>query len=60
MFDGAKNFNTGGVVSDLTVLEGVLEGTEDHIFTFVHTDQPGIQFAVRPIPQNPYTDADVK
>lgn len=45
LFDGFKNFNTGGVVSDLTVLEGVLEGTEDHIFTIVKTDQPGIQFA---------------
>ena len=44
-FDGFKNFNTGGVVSDLTVLEGVLEGTEDHIFTLVKTDQPGMQFA---------------
>ncbi|KAF2084515.1 acyl-CoA dehydrogenase NM domain-like protein [Saccharata proteae CBS 121410] len=45
VFSGHKNFNTGGVVSDLTVLEGVLEGTEDHIFTVVRTDQPGIQFA---------------
>ena len=45
VFNGFKNFNTGGVVSDLTVLEGVLEGTEDHIFTFVKTDQPGLQFA---------------
>ncbi|GAB7329366.1 hypothetical protein MBLNU13_g01153t3 [Cladosporium sp. NU13] len=45
VFNGAKNFNTGGVVSDLTVLEGVLEGTEDHIFTFVNTKQDGIQFA---------------
>ncbi|CAK4034718.1 Dibenzothiophene desulfurization enzyme C [Lecanosticta acicola] len=44
VFNGFKNFNTGGVVSDLTVLEGVLDGTEDHIFTFVKTDQPGIQF----------------
>ncbi|KAF2725377.1 acyl-CoA dehydrogenase NM domain-like protein [Polychaeton citri CBS 116435] len=44
VFNGFKNFNTGGVVSDLTVLEGVLEGTEDHIFTFVKTDQPGVQF----------------
>ena len=33
------------MVSDLTVLEGVLEGTNLHIFTFVKTDQPGIQFA---------------
>jgi alkylation response protein AidB-like acyl-CoA dehydrogenase len=46
IFDGFKHFNTGGVVSDLTVLEGVLEGTEDHIFAFVPTDQPGIEFAV--------------
>jgi alkylation response protein AidB-like acyl-CoA dehydrogenase len=45
VFNGFKNFNTGGVVSDLTVLEGVLDGTEDHIFTFVNTVQPGIQFA---------------
>ncbi|KAK3631478.1 hypothetical protein LTR56_016842 [Elasticomyces elasticus] len=44
-FDGHKNFNTGGVVSDLTVLEGVLEGTEDHMFTIIKTDQPGIRFA---------------
>ncbi len=46
VFDGAKNFNTGGVVSDLTVLEGVYAGTEHHIFAFVPTQQPGIEFAV--------------
>ncbi|KAK5166863.1 uncharacterized protein LTR77_007592 [Saxophila tyrrhenica] len=44
VFNGFKNFNTGGVISDLTVLEGVFEGTEDHIFTLVKTDQPGMQF----------------
>ena len=44
VFNGFKNFNTGGYVSDLTVLEGVLSGTEDHIFTLVKTEQPGIQF----------------
>ncbi|KPI40678.1 Dibenzothiophene desulfurization enzyme C [Cyphellophora attinorum] len=44
VFNGFKNFNTGGVVSDATILEGVLEGTEDHIFTIVPTRQPGIQF----------------
>lgn len=44
IFNGAKFFNTGGVVSDLTVLEGVLEGTQDHIFAIVPTVQPGIQF----------------
>ncbi|TVY42233.1 Dibenzothiophene desulfurization enzyme C [Lachnellula occidentalis] len=45
IFDGQKHFNTGGVVSDLTVLEGILEGTEDHIFAFVTTVQDGITFA---------------
>lgn len=45
VFNGAKHFNTGGVVSDLTVLEGVLEGTDGHIFALVPTQQPGIQFA---------------
>ncbi|KAL4867479.1 hypothetical protein BDV12DRAFT_209855 [Aspergillus spectabilis] len=45
VFNGAKHFNTGGVVSDLTVLEGVLEGTDSHIFAIVETRQPGIQFA---------------
>jgi hypothetical protein len=34
-------------VSDLTVLEGVYEGTENHIFAFAPTQQSGIQFAVR-------------
>lgn len=46
VFDGHKNFNTGGVVSDLTILEGVLEGTDQHIFTAVQTRQPGFEFAV--------------
>lgn len=45
IFNGFKNFNTGGVTSDLTVLEGVLEGTEYHIFTIVKTEQPGILFS---------------
>ncbi|OJJ83144.1 thermophilic desulfurizing enzyme family protein [Aspergillus glaucus CBS 516.65] len=45
IFNGAKFFNTGGVVSDLTVLEGVLDGTQDHVFAIVPTKQPGIQFA---------------
>ncbi|KAF2496991.1 acyl-CoA dehydrogenase NM domain-like protein [Lophium mytilinum] len=44
VFNGFKRFNTGGVVSDLTVLEGVLEGTEHHIFAFVKTQQSGIEF----------------
>jgi alkylation response protein AidB-like acyl-CoA dehydrogenase len=45
VFSGHKSFSTGGQVSDLTVLEGVLEGTETHIFAIVPTDQPGIVFA---------------
>jgi len=44
VFNGSKFFNTGGVISDLTVLEGVLEGTEHHIFALAKTDQPGFQF----------------
>ncbi|KAF2274500.1 acyl-CoA dehydrogenase NM domain-like protein [Westerdykella ornata] len=45
VFNGFKHFNTGGVISDLTVLEGVLEGTEHHIFAIVPTNQPGIVFS---------------
>ena len=45
VFNGSKFFNTGGAVSDLTVLEGVLDGTTDHIFTIVPTEQLGIKFA---------------
>ncbi|KAL9080648.1 MAG: hypothetical protein Q9157_000624 [Trypethelium eluteriae] len=45
VFNGFKNFNTGGVISDLTVLEGVLEGSDAHIFAFCPTQQSGIQFA---------------
>ncbi|KAM7214529.1 Acyl-CoA dehydrogenase/oxidase, N-terminal and middle domain containing protein [Rhypophila decipiens] len=45
-FNGAKHFNTGGVVSDLTVLEGAIEGRpEEHIFAIVPTQQEGISFA---------------
>ncbi|TQV90587.1 thermophilic desulfurizing enzyme family protein [Cordyceps javanica] len=44
VFNGSKFFNTGGVISDLTVLEGVYEDTSDHIFAIVKTDQSGIQF----------------
>lgn len=45
IFTGFKNFNTGGVISDLTVLEGVYEGTDKHIFALAPTNQPAIQFA---------------
>lgn len=43
---GFKNFNTGGVISDLTVLEGAYQGTSAHIFALAPTQQTGIQFAV--------------
>ncbi|QWT24069.1 acyl-CoA dehydrogenase family protein [Subtercola sp. PAMC28395] len=45
VYNGRKSFSTGGRISDLTVLEGVLDGTETHIFAIVPTDQPGIRFA---------------
>lgn len=45
VFNGAKHFNTGGVTSDLTVLEGVLAGTTNHIFAIVMTAQSGFEFA---------------
>jgi alkylation response protein AidB-like acyl-CoA dehydrogenase len=45
VFNGFKHFNTGGVISDLTVLEGVLAGTTNHIFAIVPTAQPGFEFA---------------
>ncbi|MEJ1921342.1 acyl-CoA dehydrogenase family protein [Microbacterium sp. KHB019] len=45
VFSGHKSFSTGGQISDLTVLEGVLEGTGTHIFAIVPTAQEGIVFA---------------
>ncbi|WP_372969559.1 acyl-CoA dehydrogenase family protein [Microbacterium sp.] len=45
VFSGRKSFSTGGQISDLTVLEGVLEGTDTHIFAIVPTAQEGIVFA---------------
>ncbi|MFD2759052.1 acyl-CoA dehydrogenase family protein [Gulosibacter faecalis] len=45
VFSGRKSFSTGGRVADLTVLEGVLEGTDTHIFAIVPTAQEGIVFA---------------
>ena len=44
VYNGRKSFSTGSKVSDLTVLEGTLEGTETHVFAIVPSDQPGIQF----------------
>lgn len=35
----------GGVISDVTVLEGVLEDAEKtHVFAFISTKHPGISF----------------
>jgi alkylation response protein AidB-like acyl-CoA dehydrogenase len=44
VFTGQKSFSTGGRVSDVTVLEGVLDGTEMHVFAIVPTDQPALRF----------------
>lgn len=45
VFSGEKFFSTGGVVSDVTVLEGVLQdGEGTHVFAFVETTHPGISF----------------
>lgn len=42
VYNGAKTFSTGSKVSDVTVLEVVLEGTDTHIFAIVPSDQDGI------------------
>jgi alkylation response protein AidB-like acyl-CoA dehydrogenase len=44
VYNGHKSFSTGSKVSDLTVLEGVLTGTEEHIFAIVPSKQEGIVF----------------
>ena len=44
VYSGRKTFSTGSKVSDLTVLEGVLDGTEQHIFAIVPSHQDGIVF----------------
>ncbi|RYF68912.1 MAG: monooxygenase [Comamonadaceae bacterium] len=43
-YNGRKSFSTGSRVSDLTVLEGVLQGTDKHIFAIVPSRQDGIQY----------------
>ncbi|MFC4946024.1 acyl-CoA dehydrogenase family protein [Pseudonocardia sp. GCM10023141] len=44
VYNGRKSFSTGSRVSDVTVLEGVLENTDTHVFAIVPSDQPGITF----------------
>jgi alkylation response protein AidB-like acyl-CoA dehydrogenase len=41
-FTGHKSFSTGSRVSDVTVLEGVVEGTDTHVFAIVPSEQPAI------------------
>ncbi|GAB3274515.1 acyl-CoA dehydrogenase family protein [Parasphingorhabdus pacifica] len=42
VFNGKKFFATGARVSDMTCLEGVIEGTDTHVFAMVPTDQSGL------------------
>lgn len=44
VYNGRKSFSTGSKVSDVTVLEGVLENTDTHVFAIVPSAQPGITF----------------
>lgn len=44
VFTGGKSFSTGSKVSDVTVLEGVLEGTDKHVFAIVPSDSEGLTF----------------
>ncbi|MGW2330429.1 acyl-CoA dehydrogenase family protein [Streptomyces sp. NPDC001700] len=43
-FTGHKSFSTGSKVSDVTVLEGVFEGTDRHVFAIVPSDSEGLTF----------------
>lgn len=48
VYSGRKSFSTGSRVSDVTVLEGVVEGSGDpgtHVFAIVPSQQDGIEFA---------------
>lgn len=44
VYNGVKSFSTGGRATDLTVLEGIIEGTATHVFAIVPTAQDGIVF----------------
>lgn len=44
VFTGHKTFSTGSKVSDVTVLEGVFEGTDRHVFAVVPSDSEGLTF----------------
>ncbi|GAA5902472.1 hypothetical protein JCM5296_006427 [Sporobolomyces johnsonii] len=44
IFNGRKAFSTGSRVSDLTVLEGVLAGTDTHVFAIVEPKKGGVVY----------------
>ncbi|ARH94259.1 acyl-CoA dehydrogenase family protein [Streptomyces sp. MOE7] len=44
VFSGRKSFSTGSRVSDVTVLEGVLEGSDQHVFAIVPSGSDGLTF----------------
>ncbi|MFD4368079.1 acyl-CoA dehydrogenase family protein [Rhodococcus sp. NPDC058521] len=44
VYNGVKSFSTGGRATDLTVLEGIIDGTSTHVFAIVPTAQEGIVF----------------
>ncbi|MFI0902054.1 acyl-CoA dehydrogenase family protein [Streptomyces sioyaensis] len=44
VFTGRKTFSTGSRISDVTVLEGVFEGTDQHVFAIVPSDSDGLTF----------------
>ncbi|MFD7502340.1 acyl-CoA dehydrogenase family protein [Streptomyces sp. NPDC059850] len=43
-FTGHKSFSTGSKVSDVTVLEGVFEDTDRHVFAIVPSKSEGLTF----------------
>ncbi len=44
VFSGRKSFSTGARVADVVVLEGVVEGTENHVFAIVEARQDALRF----------------
>ncbi|MEU0089293.1 acyl-CoA dehydrogenase family protein [Kribbella sp. NPDC006257] len=44
VFNGRKSFSTGSKVSDVTVLEGTLLGSDTHVFAIVPSDIEGLTF----------------
>lgn len=44
IFNGDKTFSTGARTSDLLVLEGVLKGSDIHVFVYTPSNQKGITY----------------